>query len=185
VAGGSGPNPIVNLVLVQATRDVAPRCVWVPGAVSKSGHEHRPTCTIALALFTLFLTVILVGIPTVILAVPVLGNSSGRLEFTPPGSVNRSCSGAPQGPRLAKMQLLFEPTTIPSHCHAQLESDLLVGTRLRLFPEMTAEILQLRPLAADDDARGHLELLSVLTVAPNLSGGKYRGKSEDGASFWR
>jgi hypothetical protein len=37
------------------------------------------------------------------------------------------------------MELLFEPTTIPSHCHAQLESDLLVGATLRLFPGVTAE----------------------------------------------
>jgi hypothetical protein len=50
---------------------------------------------------------------------------------------------------------------------------------------MTTESPQLRPLAADDDARGHLELLSVLTVAPNLTDGKYRGESEDGARVWR
>lgn len=51
-----------------------------------------------------------------------------------------------------ELDLLFDPTLIPPSCHAALGHDL-----------------HLRPLSSTDSARGHLEILSVLTAAPSLS----------------
>ncbi|KAI9636608.1 acyl-CoA N-acyltransferase [Dioszegia hungarica] len=52
--------------------------------------------------------------------------------------------------------LLFDPSLIPASCSESLGSDL-----------------ELRPLRASDGDRGHLELLTVLTVAPKLSSQSY------------
>jgi hypothetical protein len=79
-----GPPVVVSVCRpnksAQETRDVAPRCVWVPGAVSGRSTPPAERAPLQLALFTLFLTLILIidDNPTVNLAVPVLGNSSGR-----------------------------------------------------------------------------------------------------------
>ncbi|OCF31368.1 glucosamine-phosphate N-acetyltransferase [Kwoniella heveanensis CBS 569] len=56
-----------------------------------------------------------------------------------------------------KLDLLFDPALIPSSIQDQLGSDLY-----------------LRPLASDDNKRGHFDVLSVLTAAPQLSAQSYK-----------
>ncbi|EIW66865.1 hypothetical protein TREMEDRAFT_34108 [Tremella mesenterica DSM 1558] len=53
---------------------------------------------------------------------------------------------------MSNLELLFDPSLIPSSSRSTLDDDLF-----------------LRPLASTDNARGHIELLTVLTSAPALS----------------
>ncbi|WVQ93334.1 hypothetical protein IAU59_000402 [Kwoniella sp. CBS 9459] len=56
-----------------------------------------------------------------------------------------------------KLDLLFDESLIPASIQEQMGSDLF-----------------LRPLASDDNIRGHFDVLSVLTAAPQLSAQTYR-----------
>ncbi|WVQ81526.1 hypothetical protein IAT38_003650 [Cryptococcus sp. DSM 104549] len=55
-----------------------------------------------------------------------------------------------------ELELLFDPALIPSSVQDSLGPDL-----------------HLRPLSSTDGARGHFELLQVLTAAPQQSSGQY------------
>ncbi|WWD21053.1 hypothetical protein CI109_105534 [Kwoniella shandongensis] len=57
----------------------------------------------------------------------------------------------------SQLELLFDPSLIPSSFQQGLGPDLY-----------------LRPLSSTDNARGHFDLLSVLTVAPPLSAKTYK-----------
>ncbi|KAK4686901.1 glucosamine-phosphate N-acetyltransferase, partial [Tremellales sp. Uapishka_1] len=52
----------------------------------------------------------------------------------------------------SSLELLFDPSIIPSSVQAQLGPDF-----------------HLRPLSSTDNQRGHLELLTILTAAPSLT----------------
>ncbi|WWC91343.1 uncharacterized protein L201_006286 [Kwoniella dendrophila CBS 6074] len=61
-----------------------------------------------------------------------------------------------------QLDLLFDSSLIPSIIQEQLGPDL-----------------HLRPLASDDNTRGHFDVLSVLTVAPQLSAKAYKDKFDE------
>jgi glucosamine-phosphate N-acetyltransferase len=69
----------------------------------------------------------------------------------------------------SQLDLLFSPDLIPEDVREALPKDLHVRSRVaRCLNGMLTSNAQIRPLASTDYHRGHLSILEVLTVAPDV-----------------